>query len=975
MTVLPVVTRELSVMARRKATYWLRAVTGGISLLLLLWLLLVSRAHISYADMGSSIFMVLSSLCFIFATLAGTQATSDSVSEEKREGTLGLLFLTDLKGFDVIAGKLTATSMGAILALMGAIPMLSLAMLLGGVTFKQFVLMAIVLGNTLFVSLSLGVFVSTLSENERRAMMGTFAGLLILVLGPMALAYALNSRFGFLEQLIAVSPLYGFNSIHAKAPIGALVPRYFWEALALTHCLAWAFLLLSAWILPRYVNVIPKKRFTRIRTFVENFVYGNNEERRRHRAELLDRNAFLWLAARERAKSKYAWLVIAFFGVLYAWISLQFPSMMFDVVVVGAMLFLLHLVFKIWAASEVCSRLIQDRRSGALELLLSTPLSVKQIADGQTMALGRLFFRPIAALLIVEAVLLWNATRWTVDSSTKSDKILLFSAGISTFLLDFWALKWVGLWLSLAGKSIERVLLSTLLRVLTVPCLVFACVVGAFGAVFLAQRREPASSEILWVWWIVSVLFSAFLGLVARRKFLNQFRELASRRFEAQIEVEPAKNASAEKGKPRLPPFYRRHPVTAVILTVFISLFAAAWIRGLYWERKLGAEFGLIRESGFPVTMNETMRYSPSVSGRENGFMVLQGAGPTFFNPARLRMVLTNVTSEDLEDYREFVITNELSLKQMWRLPEFERGSLDLNVLNFWFELNRQQSFKTLVQADLLDQLLGSNRPDITRVKKDVLAMLAHARLLREQPLTYAQQTAADSLQRLASFFSIISEKNVLDEGTLIELQKETERMLRTNYLVKTIAVQRAQMLELASNPSALVPMGAPMPKPFLIFQAFNAGIGSRDKDLVAMNASFKRAMDLAERPIPEQLTAQADDETSPRVSWLGMTMFSAQFSSLFWCNAASLTHIALLHAAVAAKRYELKYGNPPKNLEALIPEFLKAVPNDPFTNEPLRSVAVGEDLVIYSCGLDKKDNTVESPASNNAMDLRIRVN
>jgi hypothetical protein len=133
--------------------------------------------------------------------------------------------------------------------------------------------------------------------------------------------------------------------------------------------------------------------------------------------------------------------------------------------------------------------------------------------------------------------------------------------------------------------------------------------------------------------------------------------------------------------------------------------------------------------------------------------------------------------------------------------------------------------------------------------------------------------------------------------------------------------------------------------------------------------------MDLAERPIPEQLTAQADDESSPRVSWLGMTMFSAQFSSLFWCNAASLTHIGLLHAAVAAKRYELKYGDPPKNLEALIPEFLKAVPNDPFTNEPLRSIAVGEDLVIYSCGLDKKDNTAESPASNNAMDLRIRVN
>src|SRR5687767_2504078 len=174
MTVLPVVVREMSVLARRKSTYWSRAATGLVSLLIMLWLLLVSRAHVTYAEMGTTIFLVLSSLSFAFAVLAGVQATSDSVSEEKREGTLGLLFLTDLRGWDVIAGKLAATSFGAVLALMGIIPMLSLALLLGGVTFAQFGLVAVVLLNTLFLSLALGVFVSTLSENERKAMMGTF---------------------------------------------------------------------------------------------------------------------------------------------------------------------------------------------------------------------------------------------------------------------------------------------------------------------------------------------------------------------------------------------------------------------------------------------------------------------------------------------------------------------------------------------------------------------------------------------------------------------------------------------------------------------------------------------------------------------------------------------------------------------------------------------------------------------------------
>ena len=195
MNLLPVVVREMSVLARRKSTYWSRTVTGLLALLLMLWLLVVSRAHVSYAAMGKSLFFVLSSVCFAFCVLVGTQATSDSVSEEKREGTLGLLFLTDLKGFDVISGKLAATSLWAVLALMGVIPMLSLALLLGGVTFIQFGLTTLVLANTMFFSLALGVFVSTLSENERKAMSGTFLGLAFVMFGPATHVYFLHVRF------------------------------------------------------------------------------------------------------------------------------------------------------------------------------------------------------------------------------------------------------------------------------------------------------------------------------------------------------------------------------------------------------------------------------------------------------------------------------------------------------------------------------------------------------------------------------------------------------------------------------------------------------------------------------------------------------------------------------------------------------------------------------------------------------------
>ena len=56
------------------------------------------------------LFCILTGSAVFYCLLSGVWFTADCLSEEKREGTLGLLFLTDLKGYDVVLGKLVATS-------------------------------------------------------------------------------------------------------------------------------------------------------------------------------------------------------------------------------------------------------------------------------------------------------------------------------------------------------------------------------------------------------------------------------------------------------------------------------------------------------------------------------------------------------------------------------------------------------------------------------------------------------------------------------------------------------------------------------------------------------------------------------------------------------------------------------------------------------------------------------------------------
>ena len=186
MTFLPIVDRELRVAARRRATYWSRSSTAVVTIIVGLLVYAGSRKEPSH-QLGEELFMAISGLAFLYCITTGIRSTADCLSEEKREGTLGLLFLTDLKGYDVVGGKLVATSLNAFYGLLAILPVLAIPLLMGGITNGEFWRMALVLANTFLFSLALGMFVSSISKNARRAMSGTLILILFFTMGLPAL--------------------------------------------------------------------------------------------------------------------------------------------------------------------------------------------------------------------------------------------------------------------------------------------------------------------------------------------------------------------------------------------------------------------------------------------------------------------------------------------------------------------------------------------------------------------------------------------------------------------------------------------------------------------------------------------------------------------------------------------------------------------------------------------------------------------
>jgi ABC-type transport system involved in cytochrome c biogenesis permease component len=470
MTALPIVERELRVASRRRATYAMRwGFTLVAVLVFLMGLGMLMRRGMPAAEHGRFLFRLLLALGFVYCLLVGARTTADSVSEEKREGTLGLLFLTDLRGYDVVLGKLAAGSLNAVYGLLAILPVIFLPLQLGGVTGVQLLLASVLLLNTLFLSVMVGVWISALSREERPAVFATLLAILVLTVGPGLIAFLVAShgagpwdRPEPIVALLALSPGFGLWHvlIDGQTPGGWGMPRWvFWLSQAWVHLTGWILFAWTCRMMPHLWRIdYPSPRLARWSAWWNGFLYGLGPARVAIRRRLLEQHPLVWLTQRERGKPMYAWGFLGAVTAIWVWGRWTEGDVMTDRQVASPMVWLVLLFFRVWLVSEASARLSEDRRSGALELLLSTPLNEREVVRGQWLALRRQFLMPWLVFLVLEFLLL---------RQSHSEGWLL--AQMPVRLVEFTALGWVGMWLGLTLRSVTRAILVTFGLVLVLP--------------------------------------------------------------------------------------------------------------------------------------------------------------------------------------------------------------------------------------------------------------------------------------------------------------------------------------------------------------------------------------------------------------------------------------------------------------------------------------------------------------------------
>ena len=471
---------------------------------------------------GSDMFFAVSGIMIFLCNIAGIYLTADCLSEEKRNGTLGLLFLTNLRGYEVVLGKMSVGTIQAVLGLLAAVPMLVVPVLMGGVDPMLVLRMAVVLFATLFLSLSVGIVCSAIFKSSKVATGMALGIMLFLNFGPGLIYEILYEIFGRI-MVSGISDIYIFSTGYIYAltcegglGLGGQTDVEFNISMAVVLGIAILSILFAIWKTARTWQDQPVK-------IVTGVVSQKSSNAAHRRARVLDKNPLHWLAARKKFGPGFVWLafIIVFtfmmivtdgFQYLFGFSNSRYSasgSFLMTLWVVSTML-------KWWMAGAACERFRADRGESALELLLSTPLEYQDFARAHQERIRWQFLWPVVLILCLIPFMM---------GLSSDDALKLYIVGILMFFIDVWATYFVGMHTSLTLRKPVYSSSLVVLKIHILPYLIFLVLI------LIAATTNSGMDEngALAIWFLVGLLNNAFWVGRANLFLGEKFRETAAR--------------------------------------------------------------------------------------------------------------------------------------------------------------------------------------------------------------------------------------------------------------------------------------------------------------------------------------------------------------------------------------------------------------------------------------------------------------
>ncbi len=468
MTVLPIIGRELRAAARQSFSYHLRVL--GVAAMLLAAILFGMDNGLR-TDRGDELFASLHFTLFIAIWVLVPFLAADCISRERREGTLGLLFLTHLKPSGVVMAKGVVHGLRAMTLWIAVLPVVAIPILMGGVSWTQVVLSVLINFSALLCALAAGLLASAYSKTwlsalVRAACLASLLFLLMSFMGGNFLApiftrrsfligytnflFSIVSGVGFVTNSMGIWPAYLRLTPGGSQMILAMVKLAIFSA----SMLAFAVALAGRRIKSIWQEEPPSARQVWLETAFCTPIFAVGFLHRWMRWKL-DHNPVGWLEQRTWSGRLVTWGWLAVVVSLYS-VALTDSAFFHNY---SGMQKAAAWFLALTIASSSAGSFQRERESGVLELLLVSPVGEDAIIFGRLRGLWGQFLPTVLLLLGV----------WTYFSTIfgRFDDM----AAIFFHAMTFLTLPVVGLYFSLRCRNFIYAFLATLVVGLLVPLL------------------------------------------------------------------------------------------------------------------------------------------------------------------------------------------------------------------------------------------------------------------------------------------------------------------------------------------------------------------------------------------------------------------------------------------------------------------------------------------------------------------------
>ncbi len=414
-----------------------------------------------------------------------------------------------------------------------------------------------------------------------------------------------------------------------------------------------------------------------------------------------------------------------------------------------------------------------------------------------------------------------------------------------------------------------------------------------------------------------------------------------------------------------------------ICVVIFVLLVISFTIWRVNLAHEVNAKLQAIRDAGLPTSGAELSAYYPTVPENENAALVMIQAFALLRNypdsrsneVARFKISprgqsLNAAQKQLLAGYVEMNSNALVKVREAVKFPK-SRYPVDLtpNADALLPHLPNLQKISAIVSFAIM---LALQAQDGKQAADLILLQITLSHTLNTEPLLISQMDRAKIVSSASQLVELGLNTTTFDEETLLRFAKDFGQIDKNDRSAIGFIGDQAMLLPyFQANWSEIthIMWGSDLTLSLStgIRGRFGWLTGLFDQDELFYLRTMQTAIDETKLPFPAGLSSY-DEIYGAAVQGhqagyiLGPGFLNGMRNALPR-EAEISAQIRLTITALAVERFRLAHGELPENLNELMPQFLSAVPVDPFDGHPLRYHRLEKGYVIYSVGRDGHNN------------------